>query len=99
VPTVNPLRDVFVAEVILDPGANLHLRRQPDSASESIALIPANTQLVVDGRTEDGIWLRATFEGLQGFIASQFTVITFNGNLADASDVPVIPAEVTEDAS
>lgn len=100
-PTADPLRDVFIAEIILDPGANLHLRRNPDAASESLNLIPSGTRIVVSGRTADTIWLQVTFEGTEGWIATQYVDLTFNGERADVIDIPIAPdlqAEATAEA-
>lgn len=89
-PTVDPLRDVVVAEVVIDPGANLHLRRNPDANSESLALIPAGARLVVGGRSSDGQWLSVTFEETQGWISSSFVRLTFNGAPTDLIAIPNI---------
>jgi uncharacterized protein YgiM (DUF1202 family) len=88
-PTADPLKDQFVATVRLDPGANLQLRRNPDPTSESLNLIPTNTQLIVSVRTEAGDWLRVTFEGDEGWISSSFVTITFNGRSASVVEIPV----------
>jgi uncharacterized protein YgiM (DUF1202 family) len=88
-PTVDPLKDQFVATVRLDPGANLQLRRNPDPTSESLNLIPTNTQLIVSVRTEAGDWLKVTFEGDEGWISSSFVTITFNGVSASVVEIPV----------
>ncbi len=88
-PTRDPLRDVVVAEVALDPGANLHLRRNPNPNSESLALIPSGTQLLVQGRTDIGDWVQVEFEGQPGWISSQYAVLTFNGASFELNEVPV----------
>ena len=89
-PTANPLADTVIAEVRLDPNANLHLRRRPSTAAESLRLIPSGTQLVVSGRTEEGDWLEVTYEGQRGWVASQFVILTFNGRAYDAFNLPVV---------
>lgn len=89
-PTPDPTEDAFVAEVRLDPGANLQFRRNADRNSESLALIPSGTRLIVEGRDQQGEWLQATFEGQEGWIASQFVVLSFNGEFVDVFEVPVI---------
>ncbi|MCS7071181.1 MAG: SH3 domain-containing protein, partial [Anaerolinea sp.] len=94
VPTVNPLRDAVVAEVVLDPGANLHLRRRANRDSESLALIPAGTQVIVNGRNEIGDWLQVTFEGIDGWVSTQYVFVTRNGRRVDIQTLPVVP-EVT----
>lgn len=89
-PTANPLADTVIAEVRLDPNVNLHLRRRPSTAAESLRLIPSGTQLIVSGRTEEGDWLEVTYEGQRGWVASQFVVLTFNGRAYDAFNLPVV---------
>lgn len=96
VPTPDPLEDAFVAEVILDPGANLQFRRSPDRNSESLGLIPAGTQVIVSGRTLEGDWLQVTFEGQSGWIAAQFVAVTFNGDFVEVTSIPVIVTDTDE---
>lgn len=88
-PTRDPLRNVVVGEVALDAGANLHLRRNPNPNSESLALIPTGTQLLVQGRTDTGEWVQVEFEGQQGWTSSLYVVLTFNGASYDLQEVPV----------
>ena len=93
-PTVDPTIDAIVAEVALDPGANLNLRRNPDVIAEVLAQVPSGTQLIVSERTADAQWLRVTYEGVDGWVAAQtdtavFVVVTFNGNSFAIEDVPV----------
>lgn len=89
-PTPDPTRDQYIAQVNLNPGANLQFRVTPDASSESLNLIPSGTRLVVSGRNADGTWLRTTFEGETGWIASQFVLISFNGEFIEVEDVPVV---------
>jgi uncharacterized protein YgiM (DUF1202 family) len=88
-PTPDPRRDAYVAEVILDPNANLQFRRNPDAQSESLNLIPDGTFLIVDLRSPDNLWLRASFEGQTGWISSAYVSITFNNRPVDLLEVPV----------
>jgi uncharacterized protein YraI len=85
----NPLRDAYIAEAVIDPGANLHLRRNPDAASESLNLVPSGSRLIVDARNETGDWLRVTFEGETGWVSALYVKITFNGNPVEIDDIPV----------
>jgi uncharacterized protein YraI len=107
-PTPDPLKDAFIAEVKLDQGANLQLRRTPDAAAESLNLVPAGTRLVITSRNSTGEWVNVSFEGETGWINSQYVVITYNGALVDVQEVPVegagtsatdVPAEATEQTS
>lgn len=88
-PTVDPLRDAFVATVVLDPTANLNLRRNPNVDAEVLARIPSGSQVVVFTRTPSGDWLEATFEGARGWIASQFVTLAFNGRPVELETIPV----------
>lgn len=90
-PTVDPLRDEYVAEVQLASTANLQFRISPSETSESLNLIPSGTQLIIDSRTGDGLWLKTTFEGEVGWINSQFVRLTFNNELVIVADIPVEP--------
>jgi uncharacterized protein YgiM (DUF1202 family) len=93
-PTVDPLRDQFVALVQLNQGANLQFRRLPDATSESLNLIPSGTQLIITGANETGEWLQVTFEGEEGWISVGFANITFNGVPATIDQIPVVvPAQ------
>ena len=89
-PTPNPVRDAFLATVQINPGANLNMRRTPDVNAEVIARIPSQAQLIIEGRTANEEWLQTTFEGQTGWIAVNFVSITFNGALANVTDIPVI---------
>lgn len=89
VPTVDPLKDQFVAAVELDSGANLQLRRLPDPTSESLNLVASGTQLIITSRTDLGDWLKVTFEGEEGWINSEFVRVTFNGVAVSVDEIPV----------
>jgi SH3-like domain-containing protein len=98
IPTVNPVKDNFVAEVVLDQGSNLNLRRTPNANSEVLARLPSGTQVIVTSRTGDGQWLFVTFEDITGWIAARtevatFVRLTFNARPANIEDVPVSTGE------
>lgn len=88
-PTPDPLLDAYVATVELDPGANLNLRRTPSDQGEVLVQIPSGSQVVIDGRTADGLWLQTTFEGFTGWISSRFVSLTFNGELVEVEEIPI----------
>lgn len=77
-PSPDPFLGVVVGEVRLDPGASLHLRLRPSVDERSLALIPTGTRLIVDGRTENGEWLRAAFDGERGWVSEQYLDLSFN---------------------
>ena len=94
VPTLDPTIDAVVAEVALDPGANLNLRRAPDQTAEVLAQIPSGTRVIVTERTPDAEWLFVTYEGVDGWIAAQtdtavFVRLSFNGGPFSIEEVPV----------
>ncbi|TVR18548.1 MAG: DUF4397 domain-containing protein [Anaerolineaceae bacterium] len=89
-PTVDPTRNVYIATVQINPGANLNLRRNPNAQAEVLAQIPSQSQVFIDGRTADELWLQTNYEGAQGWIASAFVTVTFNGIAVNLEEIPVI---------
>lgn len=89
-PTPDPTRDAYVAEVNLNPGANLQFRLNPDAAAESLNLIPTGTRLIIEGRTAEADWLLTSYEGQSGWVAADFVVLSFNGQFVDVIEVPVV---------
>ncbi len=85
--TEDPLRNQVVATVEIDAGANLQLRRDPDSGAESLGLVPSGTQLIVTARDNSGDWLFVEFEGATGWIAGGFVDLTFNGDPFDVEEL------------
>lgn len=101
IPTVNPIKDNFVATVVLNEGANLNLRRSPDANSEVLVRLPSGTQVIVTSRTADGQWLFVTFEDTTGWIAARsdvatFVRVTFNGRPANVEEIPLSTGETGE---
>ena len=78
-PQKDPFLGVVAGEVIVDEGANLHLRVSPAAFSESLDLAPAGTRMIVNGITDDGDWYRVDYEGVTGWVASKFMALSFNG--------------------
>ncbi|MGB7338152.1 MAG: DUF4397 domain-containing protein [Phototrophicaceae bacterium] len=91
--TPDPQVDAYVAEIALDPDANLNLRRTPDVQGEVLQQIPSGSFVIVSARTADAQWLQTSFEGSDGWVASQFVIVTFNG--AFISDLTEIPVDTT----
>jgi uncharacterized protein YraI len=96
-----PFEDQVVATVDqLNPGSNLHLRRNPTASSESLGLIPSGTQLVVEGVNDTGEWYRTTFNGTTGWISANYVSLTFNGRAYDPANLGVLatptPTETPE---
>ncbi len=83
----------IVGEVALDPGAMLHLRRQPDADAESLALIPAGTKVSINGITENREWLKTSYEEKDGWIATHYVALLLRGRLYQRSYVEsLLPA-------
>ncbi|MBZ0291907.1 MAG: DUF4397 domain-containing protein [Anaerolineae bacterium] len=110
-PTVQPtpIRNQIVATVILDPGANLNLRRDPTESSAVLVQVPSGGQLIVNGRTGDGDWLQVTYNSTQGAIdgwiaarkgtpegTAVFVRLSFNGETYEIEQVPLSEGEVEE---
>jgi uncharacterized protein YgiM (DUF1202 family) len=88
-PTRSPLRDVIVGTVIpLNEGILLNLRRNPNAQSEVIAKIPSGTQLVITSQTLSGEWLQTEFEGVAGWVSTQYVTLSFNQRAFLLADVP-----------
>lgn len=98
--TPDPIRNAIVATVALDPGANLNLRRQPNSNAEVMTPVPSGTDLIVNSRSGDGNWLYVTYEGfVEGWIAARtetarFVELSYNGAPYDIADVPLADGEI-----
>lgn len=96
--------NLIIASVNVDPGVNLQMRRTPNIASESLALLPAGTQLVVLEKTEVAsqggligepesltwLYVRLATDGgtLTGWVNSQFVTLTQNGRPFLLADIP-----------
>ncbi len=87
---LSQFRNRYVGTAVLDPGANLHLRRTPDAASESLALIPSGATMIVFGRTTDAQWLQVEYDATTGWVASAYVSLTLNGRRVRLEDLPQI---------
>lgn len=95
-PTTDPTRNVYIARVQVNPDANLNLRRNADAQSEVLTQIPSQAQLIVTQRTADELWLQTTYDGFTGWVASAFVTVTYNGVLAELSEIPVLVVATPE---
>jgi uncharacterized protein YgiM (DUF1202 family) len=86
-PSPDPYKDAVVGEVVIDPGAGLQLRRTPSIEGESLSLVPGGTSFIIEGYTGNQDWLKVTYEGIQGWVASQYLVLSFNGDFVELADV------------
>ena len=78
VPTRDPFLGRVAGTVVLNADANMHLRIRPSAATESLALIPSGTKMVVDGISENAEWYRVTFEGASGWVYAAYISLDFN---------------------
>lgn len=92
-PTQVPAAGLVAVVDKLNAGANLQLRRTPSAEAESLGLIPANTNLVVTGRNGDGNWLRVNYNGIEGWISSQFVTVRLNGRITAIADIDNVTAD------
>lgn len=89
-PTADPLRNVNVATVVgLDAGVNLNLRRTPDTNAEVLLQVPMGASMRVISRSGSEAWLEVEFDGTTGWVASLYTVLSFNGRSVRLVDIPV----------
>ena len=75
---VAPMEGI-VGEVNVNFDSALHLRRYPDATSESLALIPPDTFLQLEGVTESAGWYKVQYEGETGWVAAPYLVLSMNG--------------------
>ena len=89
-PDLSAFRNQYVGTTVIDPGSNLHLRRTPNAASESLALIPSGANFLVMGRTSDAEWLQVEYDNADGWVASAYVDLSMNGRRVLLEDVPPI---------
>ena len=77
----------MVAAVTVDEGANLHLRVGPSANTESVDLLPADTEMLVDGVNINGDWYRVDYEGVSGWVSARFVALSFNGRMLPRLDL------------
>ena len=74
-----PQMDGIIGEVNVNFDSALHLRRYPDATSESLALIPPDTALRLDGITASGDWYKVSYEGEDGWVAAAYLILSMDG--------------------
>jgi uncharacterized protein YraI len=87
---MSAFRNQYVGTIVLDPGANLRLRRTPDATSESLALIPSGANMLVVGRMANAEWLQVEYDSTPGWVASTYVDLTMNGRRVRLEDVPAV---------
>lgn len=84
------LADAVTGEVLLDEGAHLQLRRNPDAQAESLGLIPAGERIAILGRTDDATWLQVRYDGRTGWVAAPYIGrLRFNEQPYNVQRLPV----------
>ncbi len=93
------MQDVIGA-VNLNPGANLNLRDRPTADGRVVVGIPSGDSMVINGRNGDGTWVQVTYSSptgdLDGWVATQYLIITRAGQPYDVRNLPILTGE--EDA-
>ncbi|MBP8972847.1 MAG: DUF4397 domain-containing protein [Anaerolineae bacterium] len=93
------MQDV-IGSVNLNPGANLNLRDQPTADGRVVVGIPSGDSMVINGRNGDGTWVQVTYSSptgdLNGWVATQYLIITRAGQPYDVRNLPILTGE--EDA-
>jgi hypothetical protein len=75
-------------------GANLQLRRLPDTNAESLALIPSGSEVEVLGRNGAGTWLEIKFNNITGWANANFLNVTRNGRIYPIKDLKVTNGDI-----
>ncbi len=86
-----------VGVVNLNPGANLNLRDRPSADARVVVGIPTGDSMILNGRNGDGTWVQVTYESdagkLEGWVASQYLLVTRGGQTYDIKDLPILTGE------
>ncbi len=83
--TPDATSELPMATVILQPGANLHMRASPNITSLSVALLSNGTAVPILAVSADGEWYRVSYEGSEGWIMAEYVSVT--------GDVSTLPRE------
>ncbi|GIV80735.1 MAG: hypothetical protein KatS3mg051_0089 [Anaerolineae bacterium] len=86
-----------VGTVNLNPGANLNLRDRPSADGRVVVGIPSGESMVINGRNGDGTWVQVTYTSptgkLDGWVASQYLIITRGGQPYEIRNLPIVTGE------
>ncbi len=89
--------DEVIGTVNLNPGANLNLRDRPSADARVVVGIPSGESVIINGRNGDGTWVQVTYEtsagDLEGWVASQYLIITRGGNAYDINRLEILTGE------
>lgn len=87
----------IIGLVDLNPGANLNLRDRPNAEARVVLGIPSGEALELDGRNGDGTWVHGLYISaagqFEGWVATQYLLITQNNQPFDVSRLPILTGE------
>lgn len=100
-PGVAPVIPAEMQEVIgtvnVLPGVNLNLRDRPTADGRVVVGIPSGESMVINGRNGDGTWVQVTYSSptgdLEGWVATQYLIITRAGQPYDVRNLPILTGE------
>ena len=69
----------IVGQVNVNVDSALHLRRYPDAAARSLALLPSGAVLRLEGVTESGGWYKVQYQGEAGWVAAAYLLLSKDG--------------------
>jgi uncharacterized protein YraI len=79
--------------ILLDVGANLKLRRDPNINAEVLQDITLNSELQILGRNGAGTWLQVRFNGVSGWVSAQYVRVTRNGRTYNIKELKIVNGE------
>ncbi len=74
-PAPTPTRTPAPLDIRLETSFNTNLRSEPDFNAPVIGTIPYSTQLQIEARTENNVWLRVTYQGQTGWVVASLVQI------------------------
>ncbi|NDJ74652.1 MAG: DUF4397 domain-containing protein [Chloroflexi bacterium] len=91
-PLIPVEQQAIIGQVNLNPGANLNLRDRPSPDALVVIGIPSGQTMEINGRNGDGTWVQVTYEAdtgdLDGWVATQYLIITRGGQPFDVAQLP-----------
>ncbi len=76
-PVPTPTRTPAPLDIRLETSFNTNLRAEPDFNAPIIGTIPYSTQLQVEARTADSVWLRVTYQGQTGWVVTSLVELVY----------------------
>lgn len=83
VPTLSTSASADPTQYTAAPVSNLHLRAQPNTAADSLLVMPRGSTAAVLARTSDSSWLKLNFNGVVGWSSARYLTVTPALVLAD----------------